>query len=98
SVMTSTMVLMSSSGLSSSAQPPSTVPPERPVRRMSVIFMGFLLLGAVSLHTRQNMDGNPVVQLPADFARIAGIIVGVIGHVHRHVERATVGSRRSALP
>src|ERR1043166_492372 len=40
SVRTSTMVWTSSSGLSSSAQPPSTVPPASPVMRISVIFMG----------------------------------------------------------
>src|SRR5262249_28107822 len=40
SVSTSTTVLMLSSGVSSSAQPPSTVPPERPVRRTSTIFIG----------------------------------------------------------
>src|SRR5262249_1442984 len=32
-------VLRSSSGFIPSGQPPSTVPPDRPVRRMSVIFM-----------------------------------------------------------
>src|SRR5207247_1255210 len=39
SVTSSTMVWMSSLGLSSSAQPPSTVPPASPVMRISAIFM-----------------------------------------------------------
>src|SRR5437016_4080188 len=39
SVSTSTMVWRSSSGFSSSAQPPSTVPPASPVMRTSTIFM-----------------------------------------------------------
>src|SRR4051794_15162884 len=39
SVTTSIMVLMSSSGFNSVIQPPSTVPPERPVMRRSAIYM-----------------------------------------------------------
>src|SRR5438067_4050057 len=39
SVSTSTIVWRSSSGFNSSAQPPSTVPPAKPVMRTSTIFM-----------------------------------------------------------
>src|SRR5262245_41330808 len=55
SVMTSTMVLRSSSGLRSLAQPPSTVPPDRPVSLISTIFMGLALpVGEKRDYKRQN--------------------------------------------
>src|SRR2546423_631590 len=62
SVSTSTSVLRSSSGLLPCGQPPSTVPPVRPVIRRSVIFM--LADSIAVLSTQYSVLGTRCSPLP----------------------------------